>query len=132
MLKWRKTCTGLKFDLVNFNSPQTKFKNLYPFEGPCSSITSFKLVNNSQFDIIGIWQLVYSAHVKWPGRPLQFIPMTVVTTLLFMKGSMRKSKLGFISVPRVFETPWDVRRGKVDSVKITVYYEIIILICCKT
>lgn len=88
--------------------------------------TTFQ-VNDSQFDAIGIWQLVYSAHVKWPGRPLQFIPMTVVTTLLFMKGSMRKSKLGFISVPRVFETPWDVRRGKVDSDKITVYYEIIIL-----
>ena len=84
-------------------------------------------VKNIHFNVIGIWQLVYSAHVKWPGRPLQFIPMTVVTTLLFMKGSMRKSKLGFISVPRVFETPWDVRRGKVDSIKITVYYEIIIL-----
>ena len=24
-LKWRKTCTGLKFDLVYFNGPQTKF-----------------------------------------------------------------------------------------------------------
>ena len=24
-LKWRKTCTGLKFDLVHFNGPQTKF-----------------------------------------------------------------------------------------------------------
>ena len=70
---------------------------------------------------------MYSAHVKWPGRPLQFIPSTAVTTPLFMKGSMRKSKLGFIIVPRVFETPWDVRREKVDSVKITVYYEIIIL-----
>ena len=23
--KWRKTCTGLKFDLVHFNGPQTKF-----------------------------------------------------------------------------------------------------------
>ena len=88
--------------------------------------TTFQ-VNDSQFDAIGIWQLVYSAHVKWPGRPQQFIPSTVVMTLLFMKGSMRKSKLGFIIVPRVFETPWDVRREKVDSVKITVYYEIIIL-----
>ena len=78
--------------------------------------TTFQ-VNDSQFDAIGIWQLVYSAHVKWPGRPLQFIPMTAVTTLLFMKGSMRKSKLGFISVPRVLETPWDVQRGKVDSDK---------------
>ena len=35
--KWRKTCTGLKFDLVHFNGPQTKFKNSYPFEGPCTS-----------------------------------------------------------------------------------------------
>ena len=25
VLKWRKTCTGLKFDLVHFNGPQTKF-----------------------------------------------------------------------------------------------------------
>ena len=24
-LKWRKTCIGLKFDLVHFNGPQTKF-----------------------------------------------------------------------------------------------------------
>ena len=24
-LKWRKTCTGLKFDLMHFNGPQTKF-----------------------------------------------------------------------------------------------------------
>ena len=24
-LKWRKTCTGSKFDLVHFNGPQTKF-----------------------------------------------------------------------------------------------------------
>ena len=23
--KWRKRCTGLKFDLVHFNGPQTKF-----------------------------------------------------------------------------------------------------------
>ena len=33
--KWRKTSTGLKFDLVHFNGPQTKFKNSYPFEVPC-------------------------------------------------------------------------------------------------
>ena len=24
-LKWRKTCTGSKFDLEHFNGPQTKF-----------------------------------------------------------------------------------------------------------
>ena len=24
-LKWRETCTGLKFDLMHFNGPQTKF-----------------------------------------------------------------------------------------------------------
>ena len=24
-LKWRKTCTGLKFDLEHINGPQTKF-----------------------------------------------------------------------------------------------------------
>ena len=24
-LKWRKTCTGLKFDLEHFNGPQTKY-----------------------------------------------------------------------------------------------------------
>ena len=32
---WRKTCTGLKFDLVYFNGPQTKFKNIDNFGGPC-------------------------------------------------------------------------------------------------
>ena len=41
VLKWRKTCTALILDLVYFNSPHTKFNNLYPFEGPCrySSVT---------------------------------------------------------------------------------------------
>ena len=87
--------------------------------------TTFQ-VNDLQFDAIGIWQLVYSAHVKWPGRPLQFIPMTVVTTLLFMKGSMRKSKIGFISMPLVLETPWDVQRGKVDSVFLTHFFTILL------
>ena len=33
--KWGKICTGLKFDLVHFNAPQTKFKNIDNFEGPC-------------------------------------------------------------------------------------------------
>ena len=23
--KWRKTCTGLKYDMVHFNGPQTKY-----------------------------------------------------------------------------------------------------------
>ena len=32
--KWRKTCTGLKFDLLYFTGPQTKFKNIDNFEGP--------------------------------------------------------------------------------------------------
>ena len=35
--KWRKICTGLKFDLVHLNGPQTKFKNIDNFGGPCSS-----------------------------------------------------------------------------------------------
>ena len=34
--KWRKICIGLKFNLVHFNGPQTKFKKLDHFEGPCS------------------------------------------------------------------------------------------------
>ena len=34
--KWRKICIGLKFDLVYFNGPQTKFKNVDNFGGPCS------------------------------------------------------------------------------------------------
>ena len=29
-LKWRKTCTGLKFDLEHFNGPQTKFIGEHP------------------------------------------------------------------------------------------------------
>ena len=33
--KWRKICIGLKFDLVHFNGPQTKFKNIDNFGGPC-------------------------------------------------------------------------------------------------
>ena len=43
-LKWRKTCTGLKFDLVHFNGPQTKFivDSLYehPVHTVCSNIYS--------------------------------------------------------------------------------------------
>ena len=36
-LKWRKTCTGLKFDLVHFNGPQTKFIVDSLYEHPVSS-----------------------------------------------------------------------------------------------
>ena len=35
--KWRKICLGLKFDLVPFYGPQTKFKNIDNFGGPCMS-----------------------------------------------------------------------------------------------
>ena len=37
--KWRKTCTGLKFDLLNFYGPQSNihiFENPLFFDSPCS------------------------------------------------------------------------------------------------
>ena len=33
--KWRKTCTGLKFDWLNFYGPQSHILLLDHFEGPC-------------------------------------------------------------------------------------------------
>ena len=33
-LKWRKTCTGLKFDLMHFNGPQTKFIRVSLYKHP--------------------------------------------------------------------------------------------------
>ena len=35
--KWRKTCTGLKFDLLHFYGPQSHILSGDTFEGPCSS-----------------------------------------------------------------------------------------------
>ena len=34
--KWRKTCTGLKFDWLHFYGPQSHILLLDHFEGPCS------------------------------------------------------------------------------------------------
>ena len=34
--KWRKTCTGLKFDWLNFYGPQSHILLLDHFEGPCT------------------------------------------------------------------------------------------------
>ena len=38
-LKWRKTCTGLKFDLVHFNGPQTKFIGNSLYKHPVHTMT---------------------------------------------------------------------------------------------
>ena len=34
--KWRKTCTGLKFDLLHFYGPQSHLLSGGTFEGPCT------------------------------------------------------------------------------------------------
>ena len=34
--KWRKTCTGLKFDLLHFCGPQSHLLSGDTFEGPCN------------------------------------------------------------------------------------------------
>ena len=36
--KWRKTCTGLKYDLLHFYGPQSHILSGDTFEGPCSSL----------------------------------------------------------------------------------------------
>ena len=35
--KWRKTCTGIKFDWLHFYGPQSHILLLDHFEGPCST-----------------------------------------------------------------------------------------------
>ena len=44
-LKWRKTCTGLKFDLVHFNGPQTKIIVDSLYEHPVSMYQHFESIN---------------------------------------------------------------------------------------
>ena len=39
--KWRKTCTGLKFDLLHFCGPQSHLLSGDTFEGPCTSAHSY-------------------------------------------------------------------------------------------
>ena len=39
VLKGRKICIGLKFNLVHFDGPQTKFEKLDHFEGPCTFVS---------------------------------------------------------------------------------------------
>ena len=41
--KWRKTCTGLKFDWLHFYGPQSHILLLDHFEGPCIKIFSTSL-----------------------------------------------------------------------------------------
>ena len=57
--KWGKICTGLKFDLVHFNGPQTKFKNIDNFEGPCSyNSSSWSLFSSIKYIGPGVLLIV--------------------------------------------------------------------------
>ena len=38
--KWRKTCTGLKFDWLHFYGPQSHILSGDTFEGPCTMSVS--------------------------------------------------------------------------------------------
>ena len=53
--KWRKICLGLKFDLVPFYGPQTKFKNIDNFGGPCIYLFSTCVVaEGSSWDKLAV------------------------------------------------------------------------------
>ena len=41
-MKWRKKCTGLKFDLVHFNGPQTKYIGDSLYKHPVEDIITLK------------------------------------------------------------------------------------------
>merc|ERR1711949_84148 len=49
--KWKKTCTGSKFDLVNFNGPQMKFKNIDNFGGPCTRVVGHLTILSLDFTL---------------------------------------------------------------------------------
>ena len=46
-LKWRKTCTGLKFDLEHFNGPHIKFLRDSLYKHPVASIKMNHIINNN-------------------------------------------------------------------------------------
>ena len=45
-LKWRKTCTGLKFDLEHFNGPKSKFIRDSLYKHPVEDIFSFSITHS--------------------------------------------------------------------------------------
>ena len=55
--KWGKTCTGLKFDLLHFNGPQSHILSGDTFDGPCISyfyssfISMVKLITNQSINL---------------------------------------------------------------------------------
>ena len=49
--KWRKTCTGLKFDWLHFYGPQSHILLLDHFEGPCTFINVEALVISRGFQL---------------------------------------------------------------------------------
>ena len=42
--KWRKTCTGLKYDLLHFYGPQSHILSGDTFEGPCTMGTIVQII----------------------------------------------------------------------------------------
>ena len=71
--KWRKICIGLKFDLVHFNGPQTKFINLYPFEGPC--ILDIILHTSDSNEIYLHHICIYTFHLPVKAS----VPLSIIT-----------------------------------------------------
>ena len=58
-LKWRKTCTGLKFDLEHFNGPQTKFIGDSLYKHPVVII----IINSSSCTMYSV-QPVYTVQCR--------------------------------------------------------------------
>ena len=48
-LNWRKTCTGLKFDLEHCNGPQTKFIRDSLYKHPVNKILDWKFQQSSKY-----------------------------------------------------------------------------------
>ena len=77
-LKWRKTCTGLKFDLEHFNGPQTKFIGDSLYKHPVYHITQYINCNSHQPDVAAcsppplhttycsVTDNMISLHTSWP------------------------------------------------------------------
>ena len=42
--KWRKTCAGLKYDLLHFYGPQSHILSGDTFEGPCTSLIFIRCI----------------------------------------------------------------------------------------
>ena len=68
--KWRKTCTGLQFDIVHFNGPQSHILFVGNLWGPCRSLLRDseifeKLIQALLSTVTTIWCQQYCVIVRY-------------------------------------------------------------------